>query len=189
MSEFMTLCEALALVRLRNGTEQELQARLLYGEVRAQSLRFRDGRFTNLRESTSPIPSLFWEHAEIDWEKDSVTEWASSETWPRYAQEHQLVHVPRADIDRVWPADPFGSSERLQTKDQGGRPSKYEWAAAAGFLAAWLTAHGEPETSAALIDALQHFFERIGKSPNDRDMRKFVTTCRNEYKREMGRGN
>jgi hypothetical protein len=191
MSKSMPLSEALARVRSKNGTEQDLQAKLMYGEVRAESLRSTDSRFSDspyFTDGTEQIPLLFWHDAEIDWANGSVTKSAGNEL-ARYRKEHQHVHVPTTDIDRLWPADPSGPSERLQTKDRGGRPSKYEWAAAAGFLAAWLMAHGEPETSAALISALQRFFERIGKSPNDRDIRKFVTTCRNEYKREMDRGN
>ncbi len=105
-----------------------------------------------------------------------------------------LVRFAMCDIDRLWSdgaaPTPAPDQETARVPDvgnatgKGGRPTKYDWAAAGGFIAGYIAENDYPEVQADLEKALKKWFGKRGGSPDKRDIERFVAEA---YKQRPGK--
>ncbi|RWO81520.1 hypothetical protein [Mesorhizobium sp.] len=99
------------------------------------------------------------------------------------------VRLSTVDLFREFPtARPVATTESSESKvqgakSQGGRPTKYDWVAAAAFVGVVQDVDGcAPSTK-----ELMSFFGKIGKTPDIDDIAKFIRVFREEHRTRMGR--
>ena len=192
MSKWITAKEALDHV-----LQHELSPKVAQSELEG---RFRDGSVP-ARMSCDGVEVFFfpdWSHRSfrINYDDGSGAAYCLNQLKPGRGgvsvyqpvefAEFTSLEVSRAHLLKIWP-EGSGHSEKSTTpsnrKGVGGAPTKYDWAAAAGALACFLTEYDFPSQGEA-VKALSSWFDRAGHQPDKRDVERFVSAAYQEADRE-----
>jgi hypothetical protein len=96
--------------------------------------------------------------------------------WKDYCGYASNVMLGREQLLQRWPEKAISplSKPVPSRKGIGGKPTKYDWAGAGGFMAWYITENDYPATQSELTKVLAKWFEDREQQPNKRDMERFV---------------
>ncbi|WP_104839787.1 hypothetical protein [Sinorhizobium fredii] len=82
------------------------------------------------------------------------------------------IELSRLDLLRLWPDERDNGQATPLARPRGGRPTKYDWAAASGFLSRYVVDNDPSKTEAAR--ALRDWFRNREQAPDFRDLERMV---------------
>ncbi len=144
--------------------EAQLWRALKAGTVQAVGL-------PDMKPNTVEIPSIEW--LNLEWmpnpQRISVRNFAYSDA------AYRCVDVRSLDVLALWPVAGTAAIPKPVNKNQGGRATIHDWAAAAGYMAGYVVENDYPATQAVMVQATIKWFDRHrGKAPDSRDVERFV---------------
>ncbi|MDN3572081.1 hypothetical protein [Methylobacterium longum] len=110
-----------------------------------------------------------------------------------YLGDFHRVRLRCQDVSALWPdlyerAAIDVPASNPEAKNKGGRPGKYEWAAAGGALAGHMYGAGIQESSKLKLFMLNWFQSQLGKTPDERDVEKFVAAALAAFDQALPKG-
>ena len=94
------------------------------------------------------------------------------------------IQLFRKHVEGLWPSADRSQTEIIKTRGKGGRTMKYDWPAAAGFIAAHVIDNDYPVNKSDLVRLLEDWFSNKGSAPDVREMERFVSEV---YQRRPGK--
>lgn len=182
------ICEVISCSKA--DAKQELLDAVIDGDVEARA---RQAEFTsaNILErrgwQRTGLSLKVWQTSIIEWPEDRILISVEDEKerlvgGPLGRVVATGIELRRTDVLRLWPTEERETgTEPEPAPSKGGRPARYDWAGAAGFLAAYIAFYdpSRPDAGKALAD----WFSERGKAPDERTLRRAVSEAFTAYEK------